>query len=46
MGGVYVNHDVVFESLARDLSFVLYDVLDVEALCRREAFEGHTRGRL
>jgi len=38
-----VNHDVVFQTLARDLSFVLYDVLDVESLCTRPAFAAHTR---
>jgi len=38
-----VNHDVVFETLARDLGFVLYEVLDVEALCERRAFASHAR---
>ncbi|MEN0064673.1 MAG: acyl-CoA dehydrogenase [Myxococcota bacterium] len=33
----------MFETLARDLSFVLYEVLDIEALCTRPAFEGHAR---
>ena len=38
-----MNHAVVFGPLARDLSFVLYDVLNVDELCDRPAFAGHER---
>lgn len=38
--------DVVFECLARDLHFVLYDVLDIEQLCRRPPFDAHDRSDL
>ena len=38
-----MNYDVVFENLSRDLSFILYDVLNVDDLCERPAFEAHSR---
>jgi butyryl-CoA dehydrogenase len=38
-----MNQDAVFETLARDLSFILYDVLDVTSLCDTPAFEGQSR---
>ncbi len=35
--------DVVFQTLARDLGFVLYDVLEVDALFARPRFAAHAR---
>ncbi|MEM9692983.1 MAG: acyl-CoA dehydrogenase [Myxococcota bacterium] len=33
----------VFQALERDLAFILYDVLHIEALCEKSRFSGHSR---